>query len=475
MISFTNIQINDITKNILLIPSLINDPSNGYIAQKNLILQSQDSLLTTDNGQKVFSDHFISVIQKYYDELVLLNNEQRTIYSDSDLISGGKQTGGHFPSSTWINLTPKVIPSNTGLPITTLSNKIENDYISDITTAIDLLKNGFNEGTASETVTVDSTSTMTAASLGSFVVGGRYLVSGSDHFLAKITSIEGTSAYTIHFELIAGTTFNGSATATQVFTGFSNLQRAEMSSVSPYNSIFTGLKGHVDNMVNNWVTVLNNQKTILTGNDDLGARKVHNQNAISNIDSILSEVTTWLSSITSGLSGKYSDTGLLNITNLQSLRLTQIPARALEIGSDLGTLSQAPDGSYTGSGVYLDLFKVIDIRISRGSGTLFQYHQIAIGISLFDKKIATANDQLTQYNNTFALTKVSSDTVIGQQSFPVESIADFSNGDTVYVMDNESLVYSRTISSISGDTINLDSGIPAVLKINKLARIAKQK
>ena len=467
---FTNEQILNITKDIILIPSLINDPSTGYIAQKSLILASKDSLQKTDDGQKVFSDFWSSVVQAYHSELTLLNSSVRTNYDVSNIVTAASGSGLHFPS-TWVNLPPKLIDSNNGNPITTSANKHLLDYITDEISAQSLLVSGFTDGAVTDTVTITgSTFTVTT---GVFVNGNRVVLSnGTSAFVGKITGVAG-SVYT--FTVLYGTAFTGSATCKNFFSGFTNAQRDGISPTAPYTAVYTALTSGVDTKVTDLKTHLTSIQTTLQSNGDLSPRKTSVQTALTNIQTAISTINTWLATSATGTSGRYTDSKLANLTTTTTNLTSQRTSRITEIGTNLGSVSQSSDGSYSGSGAYLDLFKMVDLRSARGTGSLSQVNQIALGVLLFDKKIASANDQLTQYTNTFALTKISSDTIVGQTSFQVESTSGFSIGDSVYVMDNSSIVYTKSIQGITGNVITLTSAMPIALSVSNLARIAKQK
>jgi hypothetical protein len=115
---FTNDQVKSITKEMLDLPLVIDNPSagTGLIQQKANIQVTKDALLTTDTQNKVFSDHWISIAQAYHNELERLNKDLRTTYADSDLVLGGQSKAPHYTGS-WPNLVPILIPSNKGLQI----------------------------------------------------------------------------------------------------------------------------------------------------------------------------------------------------------------------------------------------------------------------------------------------------------------------------------------------------------------------
>lgn len=489
---FTIDQIKNISKDIILLPDVITNADNSFVQQRNGVLVAKDSLMKTDSDQSVYSDFWIDTITRYHAELKLLNASVRTAYSNSTLVGSGNKNGAHFPSNPiWDKFTPKIVDSNNGQPITTSSDLTELDHMIRLSSLIDSFTNGFNYGSYSNSGTI-SGNEITLTNVSGASVGQQLLVqSGSSSMIVKIETIipeipaQSTpivipySPPKIIFSVLVGTTFNGAVTVQNYFAGFTNAQRAGTVSVGVLLPIFNGYKTSIDDQVNVWEANVNAQKAQLNGNDDLQPRKARNIIALASINTFLAKVAVFEALPTTTVNGRFVDTNLAPILASITSRTADRTARISEINTFLGSVSQAADGSYSGSGVYLDLYRVIDARIAFASGTLFSVNQLAMGVQVFDKKIEAGNNQLAQYRATFALTRILNDTVLGQINFEVDSTVDpagaFSIGDAVYVLDNASLVYSRTITQINGNFIKLNQGIPAVLTIQALARITKQK
>ena len=487
MLAFTDDQIKSMTKDALLLPFVINDTATGYVAQKALLFGAIAGLETTDNGIKVFSDFYETVQQKYHQELSLLNNSQRTTYSDADLVAGGKSTGPHFPAGGWNNFTPKIINSVTGLPVTTLTNNLEGFHSDKVTMLVGLLKNGFNDGAFSMSINISGNYFSSTTGLGSLAANQRIIVtSGSNIFLAKVTGVSSstvsvgeppvsTTTTTATFELIYGTLFSGSANAQTSSVAFSDSQRNGSVTTAPNTTLYNFLINGIDALMIPWKQYITDMKAVIDANFDLQPRKAHNTAASAACETALTTITTWQAKPLSTTGGRFTNTHIAPIEALPTTRTSYTSARITEIVSDVGTVVQAADGTFTAIGAYGELFKNIDMRIARGAGSLAAVNNASLGVNLIDKKIATANDQLTQYNNTFAITKISADTIMGQIDFTVESATGFSVSDSVKVMDNNGSVYTRTISLITGNVIRVNSGVPAVLTTGGMARIVKLK
>lgn len=479
-LSFSNEQLKNLTRETLLLPELINNPDNGLKAQKQKIVDAQVSLFETDSQNSVFTTHFSEIAEAYHDELRALNGDQKTSYDNQNILDGGKGTGPHFPS-TWVNFNPKVIPSNTGLPVSANPNDTELVYAQTFNDVFNELKNGFTDGILDDSTTSTSSGQfeMDDTLIADLAVGQRIVLTGSGlSIYGEVTDIViATGTATVSY-----TNFSGAVTLPPVsrvrnfYPGFTNAERGYQT-VPDAPEYRDYLISQSDAAITNWKTKLEAQELALQNNDDTGASATQNGDALLLVQDAIADIEQWDAQLLIDVNGKYTDTGITLITNLYTLRNTEVPSRVTEVNSSLGSLSQSSDGSFTGAGVYLQLFTWIDIRISKAGGTLFQANNVAKGIPFFDEKIAKAEKQLNEYNSTFAITRILVDTEIGQTVFGVESLTDFSVGQSVKVMDNNSVVYSRSILSINAteNEIEINQGIPVELAFSALARIVRQR
>jgi len=90
-------------------------------------------------------------------------------------------------------------------------------------------------------------------------------------------------------------------------------------------------------------------------------------------------------------------------------------------------------------------------------------------------KIKNANKQLAEYLNTFAISQIVSDTTIGQTIFTLQDATEFNISDSIKIMDNNSIVYTRSIVGKTGNDVEIDSGVTAILTVTNLARFVRQK
>lgn len=476
-LTFTDEQIKNLTKDILLLPTVIDNPTEGtgLIQQRQAIIDVKSNLEITDAQNKVYSDHFISVLQAYHDENLQIRGESRTTYSDATLISAGAGQGAHYPQ-TWLQMIPMLLPENNGAPVNGSAGPNEESRVNDFNSQIDLLKNGFTDGTLDTTLVTITNTEFDVTAIGDLAIGQRFIV--DDGTQSLFGTVDGITGMTVEYTKIAGVDGSNFGVGDRVqnsHPGFTNAERGHQS--APYAPEFRDyLQGLLDADVDEWETNLNAQKTALMANTDIGTSGAENANAIIQIDLALSAILSWESTPIVNVTGKYTDSILLLIEDAGSDRtVTDIPARLSEITNSLGSVAQAGDGSFSGSGRYFDLFNWINNRVGKSGGSLFSQNSLELGVTYFDQRIVKAQNQLDQYEDTFAVATLSADSELGQIDFDVNDASEFSVAEEVKVMDNDSVIFTRIIDTILGNNIRLDSGIPSPLTTNLLARIVKQK
>lgn len=494
-ISFTDEQVKNISKDILLIPFVIDDPVNGtgFVQQKAKILVAKDSNLVTDQGQEVFTNFWDNVVKAYHNELKYLTAVERTTYPISGIDEGAKEKGPHWPSNPiWTSLIPKILDSNNGNPRPSITFETESERIAKVQNNIGILKNGFNYGTFDYPATSISGNTLTMAPENTGLAIGQMIVIGdsSTSAIAEITNyvagsvgdpmatpnpIPATDSI-ITFEVKGGTLPSGTPNVKNYISAISNSKRGRQTSLSSDElAILLTLESVLNEAVDNLESCENDQKGFVSGNEDTQPRKASNQTEVTNLQTALDAIATWKALPLNDINGKSTNAGLQPLEDAITARSTQSTNRGNEVSTNLGSIAQDGSGNVTGDGAYFDSWKFVNLRISKGTGTRNQYYALDIGVVLFDKKIADANTQLEQYSNIFALSKIKVDTVISQDVFDVESSSDFAVGNEVKVMDNDSVVYTRTIDAIDGTEITLNQAIPIALSKSKLARIVKYK
>lgn len=477
MLNVTDQELKDLSLTTLQLPLVIDDPvdGTGLVQSKEFIVAEKARLQTLDTQNKIFTDHWIEVLTKYYSELEALDRTVKTLYSEATVILGGQNKLPHYDDATWYNLVPMKSDELVGNPTSVGSNPDEDELVATAESTRSDLVNGFGGAVDDVLDAVHGIGSNTFESSGTFSVGSRVIIDdGTNSFLATVTDDINAPIYDIS-SISTDKAFGIGDRVRDFHAGFTNSERGHQST-NYANDVMLHFEGVLDSTVASWEANLNIQKTALDNNNDLlPANQVLNTTALSNINSVLPDIATWEGTVVADVDGRYTDTSMPLIAVHLTARPAEIGLRVTDITTNLGPLVQAGDGSVTGVGVYASLYEFVNIRIGKAGGTLYGFYNMDLSVSFYDTKIATAQGQLAQYNNTFAIASIISDTVIGQIEFEVDSVAEFSAGQTVKIMDNDSVVFTRTIDTIITTTIKLDSGITAALTIGSVARIVRQK
>lgn len=464
------------SKDLLLLPDKINNPTTGYIAQKAGYAALLPGLQLRDSGQKVFSDNWIGSVAAYHSELAALNKDTRTNYVEAPLIEaaqGIKNDAGHFTLAPfWTNLTPKLVAANNANPRSVGAGPNELETLAPITSNISMLLTGFNDGLGTFGATLAGTALTTdPVFLGDLTPGSRIVMtSGGTQFIVTVVSYLNPDGV---ITPLTGVPADGHYSCTQNLPGFTNAQRSGTAFL-PNAGIYALYRDAILAAVSVWKTNVNAQHSALLANGDL-VNAAHVAAALTAVNTALATITTWQGLPDLAVNGLLSDNGLAPLQSEIATRTVAIPARVVAIGADLGTVLQNTDGTYSGPGAYFELFKLVDMRASLGTGTLTQCYDNLRNQAFFDKIILAANNQIAQYQSVMYASRILADTVLGQDTFIVDTVTGLAVTDAVLVMDNTSITYSRTILQITGTTVKLSSGIPTILTAAGLARIVKMK
>lgn len=464
--------------------SILNGPTtlSTLGLQQNAATGGQADALAKDNGNKVFFDNYSEIVYGYQWEDEALTGLQTTQYNNNDLDDGGQQKGAHFPTSPiWLNLNPKLLASNNGNPSTIVSdNEIDNSTL--VNNTITLLKNGFTDGAVSD-ITFENYvpgNTLKVVN-GGFGVGQRILInSGSVVLVGLITDVlvaapllgyAETLTFTVTIpasgSLPAGSTIQNSC------PGFTNGQR-EGTLGNPFPGIFAGITAALDATVTYFNSNLLTQQSALLYNDGVtGAEATQNAVALANVQSALPVITAYVAAPATGAGiGQYGDTVLVTLTSLIATRASQIATRSVQITTALGSVSQDSAGIHSGSGHYFNLFKWIVLRIAKAGGSLTKYYGFNLITGFTSQSISSTTTQLNEFADHMKVTALSQD-ADGTNVIVVASVADFSPGNAVSIVDDSLLAtLSTTISAINGTSVQLAAAVSGFLK-SKTARMVK--
>jgi hypothetical protein len=300
-----------------------------------------------------------------------------------------------------------------------------------------------------------------------------YISDGSNSGIYQVTATS-SGSLTINSILPSTGTVASSATVFNDVAGFSNTERNTLVT-GGYQEILTNLTNVISTYITTWQSALNSQKTSLTSNTDTSSpSQAQNAAALSNANTALTVVTSWLALATTGSNGRFVDTNLGASSTLftqTGIRQSFIPTRIAQITTSLGNVT-VTGTTFTGSGLYFERYTWLNTRINRLSGSATRYFTIALAISTLQTLLANNQALLAQYNAYFttkAITTNDTTTII-----QVSDTTGLSIGDKVSVVSNTQPTLARAIMNIQGTTqLVLDVGIPNTYLVSDLARVYK--
>jgi len=479
-LTFTNDQIKELTQKILDAPTTI----ASLEADKANLIAQKAQYLATDNTNAVYTNNWLNIISQYHTELKNLNGVSKTNYDTANIQSSGQLADGniHFPMAApvWVNFQPKKHASNEGEPVGTYANN-ENDAIPVANDAISLMKSGFSSGSATTTTKgAFTTDTVSVTSAVGFAVGDKVLfTSGSNFLYGTITSI-GVAVPLTGTPMQVSIIFSSSsyagiaigATVKNSFSGFTLSQRNSGSgSNAGETALLLALEGDIDTKVGLVKTALDAQKVALLANDATGAEAAEITATKTTLDTRISSVATWQGYPQTGSTSRFGN-NLSEIETLLSTRLTEIPARATQITTRLGSITQNPDGTYSGDGNYFNLFSSLDVRLNKGGGTLRSYYNSDLGIALFTNMIVSFQNQVDRDSAAFTVKALGAN-ANGTNQITVTDSTGLTAGPAK-VMSSTQPVIDVNIASIFGSTLTLDVTVSSDYKAAESARIVKQ-
>ncbi|GAB1376901.1 hypothetical protein MASR1M48_17530 [Lactococcus petauri] len=497
---FTDEQLKKITNDIIGLPVVI----QSHIDDKADLLTQQADLLKEDNANKIYSDNYIGIIQAYHDELQNINGVNRSEYAESYIQDGPKKLNGHFPPSS-PNYIPILLPQNNGNPIVNLPD-YETLKLAEVKSFMTLLKTGFTDGaledTLSEPYVIGQPVILT---VGGFSNGQRVVIDqGGQSLIAIVVSAGATSgtcsipehlteaaclaalptpgiwtpasgaeSLTLNVLSDPNVVLGTGARIRNYHAGFTNSEREGTS--SPYApQVLTYWGSQLDAKVALWKVFVQAIQTALNSNDATGAEATEKATYLQLATDTLASINSFQAAPLTGLGvGRYGDTVMGGLEVYVDQRIADLPTRAANIVTYLGSVSQAGDFIYSGNGQYFNLWKWVDLRINVAGGSLSRYLQVGEGVAFFDNAIATAQNQKTEYDATF-IVKQFNGNGDGTKFVTLLDVTGLSVSDAVSLMDNDSLVYARTIVDIQGNVVELDTAIGVNLLTTKLARLVKR-
>lgn len=509
-LDFNDAQIKTMSLDVIELPKVIDFPlvpetgegGTGLIQQQENVIVLKNALYTTDQQNKVFTDHWTLVADQYHLELEKLSLNNRTTYLDSDLVLGAQSFPPHY-TETHPELVPIVIPSMNGNPIVPSAfpenhvdklaslDSLINTYINGKSgSSNDQLLENWVDGvavevqsgedfTTGELVFVTQGSNIMLAEVlaqGGFCTGETPPESGIDE--ATCIANMGTWTYTITLTALSTPyAFSSGADITNSMVGFTNAERGrQVGQTIDRQNLMEFFEAEINN---SFIDIQSFQQDIVDNlllNDDTNAtRKTDNQTFIDASIVKINEIDAWEAETIIAVDGRYTDdklpaiqTSISGLTALNTDRIAQIITM-------LGNVTDNGGGDVTGEGVYFDNWKFVVIRIAKSGGTLYGWYGMDLAVQHFDIKIANANSQLEEYENIIIVKKITEDVELGENEVTIENVIDLSEDDSIKVFDNESAVFNTTIQSINGNIVTLDQSLPFELLTGSIARLVKVK
>lgn len=496
----------------------------AYNMSLNTFSQQAALLLQVDQSNSKFYEFYDTQVRAYEGETADINGQVADEYMDSDVQFAGQfGIGGIFYPNTsspiYLNNIPLIssglLTNNTvrGAFFPTSTNALyelnlmsnpSNVHQYGINDLINIMENGITAGASGSQTTTGTIAagpvvgaTLIAPNSTNFTINELvYLNSGAAsgiYYITAITVVGITKQFTLDSVL---PTLSGLTNPTIVNTasGFNNAQRETLSG-GAYNEILNNLATSIISQVNQWIVFLNDQLVKLAlQNDARTIQHTENLTAISNANSAITTLNTWLALPNTIVANdaKFADQiviisppsthpNLIYITGLISTRQLYLPNRITEILTALGTtgpnaLSQIGD-TFTSTDMtnsYFQRYEWLNIRINRISGSLRRHYLSLSSSGSINTLLANNEMVLDQYDQYFLVKKI---TFVDPNSniLQVTDNMGFSIGDQVYVTSNTQPIIPRTVQAILGtNQIQIDSVIPVTYSVFDQARVFKQ-
>jgi hypothetical protein len=418
-----------------------------------------------------YNNAHIERITPYEQEHRWLNGVTYTTITQSQIETVSQTSGKSvffFPDS-WTKSNAQLQPNGNGNPKTTSLNSEDyvinsSIYLRGLSSMINIMRNGIS-GAGGNTVTKQPQHDIPAGPISNLQIDVDSVLNFNANDLIFINKGSSSGLYYINSVDIShltissiipsqiGFTGQGSSIRNNV-AGFTLSERQSLTS-STYQELLTNLSNEIISAVLLWETALNNQLAQLNINID-SANQI--SVAKSNINTAKSAIDLWQALSNTGISGKFTDTNLNNLTTAYSTRTSFISTRASQITTALGNVSQDSQGNYSGAGLYLQRYKCLNFLINTSNGPLYQIFGLNTAKTTFQAKVANASDKLATYSNLVRYGAFMADP--SGNSIKIDSASQFSNGDAVLLTGTDLPSIECNVSNVSGQTVTLNINIP---------------
>lgn len=447
-----------------------------------------------DGGNKVFFDNWNSIIYSYLSERQNISGNGYATFTETDLVNAAAEATSNlfFPNSgalsPYVRMNPEINSYVDGSISGSISN-YESLYLSYIYGSLAILLAGFTPTTPP--AATKQLQAQYNVGAGSVIVNGNTFNPG-DFLICESTAPEGAIffinsgptgggpnyTYTVTEVCISGNILNGTS-VTNSFSGYTNAQRQTLSG-SSYDKALVALadkiKLYVYNNTNDLESTLGLELADLSNNvDSRFPQESQNTDAISNINTALSTITTWKGKSDTGADGKFIDANINTISALYTSRNSQCASRLTKISAALGTITQG-SSSFSGSGALYEHYIWVDKRINRQYGSLRAMSKQQQTQGFLQGMIDNNTSSLTRYEEQFLMSRIIEDLQIGSNLIKIEDATGFNVGDSAYLTDESQNEYPIIIEGVNyiNNEIYIKVATITVFLISQLGRVYKQ-
>lgn len=420
----------------------------------------------------LYNDAHVERVTPYETERRWLDGTTYTTITKAQMETFGANTGraDYFYPISWTKSNAQIQPNSNGNPTSISGNSekgvlqetIDNNGLID---SVQFLLNGQSSSAPSRTLDLaysPGATTLTFTTSHSFTNGRLLYVAGSG--TSALVRITGTTSLTVNIaEIIPpASTIAIGGSAIESIPGFTNGERQTLTSAT-YQRILTQLTTKISSAASLYATALANQLAQLNINIDAPAQITAAKNSITTAQTAYN---AWNALPATGVGGKWTDTPLANFTSSYTSRNSGIAARASQITTALGSVSQNSEGVYSGSGNYLQRMKCLNFLINTANGPLQQIFGLKAATGQFQQKVANGADKLATFSNLVRYAGMTKDPVGDSAEF--EGVNQFAVSDSVLLCANDLPGVECTITNIVGNVITLNVTIPEAY--NKAAK-----
>jgi hypothetical protein len=430
----------NISHKLVVIPAE-NAVSNDNKAKLGVTLTQAQAI---DNSNKALLDTKTALINSYQAEIAQLDGNVRTVVLEQNIIDSANNLAGNFFSPNQISIPTPALPLGIWKQFIPYAGNLA-------------VGKNYAEVYPS---TVTPEATMITAINGYITTMETY--SDSERHSGQSLTPTGTCSLPIYTTEVDCLSHSGTWTAGTPTLGD--------------NTALHTLATNLVNAVNAWSSFIQ-AELLLIVTTDTGIAQTQNNTAISNINSNISTVNTWLAypDFSSTVAPSKFDVAILQpIKDALTARTSFITTRIGQIVTNLGTIVQDINTGNltTTTGLYGSRMNILNLRLNLMNGSLRKVAGIVLGKRAQDEAVSSNISATSVYTEVMNVTAFKSPS-LGVKIIHVLDASGFSVSDSVYVVSDNQPEISTTIVSIAGNMITLDKDINVLYVPATNARLYK--